>query len=410
MAVTATAERDLDTELTTVAGSLNLLQAQLVDLAAEVIATGCWKVHAKRTPVSYLAWITGLSPDHAATIIELAEQRDQYPLVMAAFRRGELSLDQTVQACRAPAWADGKLAEFATNCTVTQLRKTMRSNVFTGPPGEPDPVAAEPTTRVSFGINRTGRWTINGNFDIADGRRIEAALTERKDDLFTQGNTDATWADALLDCADRSLGSVASSSRRDQYRTWFHVDVTSGAATTTDGWRIPQALHEQLTCDGVIQPVWESDGVPFSVGRAQHIVPHRTRRIIERRDRGCRVPGCTASRFVEVHHIVHWEHGGATDTPNLLSLCSRHHKMHHQGRLGITGNADIEQGVTFTDSSGRVIRPNGRPTPPGVAPPSPEPPYVPAINGRMDWAWFGGWIHPAELQRRRDANRRSAAA
>ena len=123
---------------------------------------------------------------------------------------------------------------------------------------------------------------------------------------------------------------VESPDRRDRYRTWLHINTNSGAATTTDGWRIPQSLARLILCDCDITPVWERDGVPFSVGRSQRIVPDRTRRIIERRDRGCRVPGCTADRFVQVHHIVHCEDGGSTDTPNLICLCPRHHRLHHK--------------------------------------------------------------------------------
>ena len=131
------------------------------------------------------------------------------------------------------------------------------------------------------------------------------------------------------------MDAVPSRDRRDRYRTWFHVDAKTGAMTTTDGWRIPQNLARMCTCDGLGAIVLEHDGLPFSVGRSQYIVPDRTRRIVERRDRGCRVPGCTADRFVEVHHIIHWQDGGPTDTWNLLSLCPRHHRMHHQGLLGI---------------------------------------------------------------------------
>ncbi|MGK0312043.1 MAG: putative restriction endonuclease, partial [Ilumatobacter sp.] len=40
-----------------------------------------------------------------------------------------------------------------------------------------------------------------------------------------------------------------------------------------------------------------------------------------------------------MHHLIHWEHGGGTDTDNLLLVCSKHHRMHHRGRLDITGNA-----------------------------------------------------------------------
>ena len=394
-------EIDIDDEFAALAGSLNLLHASFVHLAARVIDSEEWRQHAMRTPAAYLAWITGTSPERAKTIVALAERRDQYPLLFAAFERGELSLEQVAESVKGPSWADATITDLAEVCTVTKLRKVMRSNLFTGPPDEPEPAASLPETRVSFGVNRHGRWTMRGDFDLADGRRIEAALTERKDALFADGDTEVTWADALLDCMNRSLTATASSSRRDQYRTWVHIDVTSGVATTTDGWRIPQALQEHLTCDGVIQPVWEREGVPFSVGRAQHIVPARTRRIIERRDRGCRVPGCTAGRFVEVHHIVHWEHGGVTDTWNLVSLCRKHHQLHHQGQLGVTGNADTEHGLTFTDWSGRVIGPNGQPSPTDRPPPQPHHPYVPPINGRMDWAWLGGWTHPDTLAQTR---------
>ena len=49
-------------------------------------------------------------------------------------------------------------------------------------------------------------------------------------------------------------------------------------------------VTEVATTD--LAAVVERDGVPFSVGRTRRVVPERTRRVIERRDRGCRVPGC----------------------------------------------------------------------------------------------------------------------
>ena len=287
--------------------------------------------------------------------------------------------------------------DFITISTVTKIRRGMRSNMFDHDPDEPAAEAKPVRDRVSFGVGRDGRWRLNGNLNLDDGRRIEAALTERKDALFADGDENASWADALLDCCERSLDSR---SRRDRYRTWLHLD-TSGDATTTDGWRIPMALREQVLCDGVVQPVWEHDGVPFSVGRSQHIVPDRTRRIIEKRDRGCRVPGCNADRFVEIHHIVHWLNGGATDTPNLLSLCPKHHKMHHRGELGISGDADLFHQVDFVDGKGDRIAGSGRPTQPTGPPPEPEVPYDPPLAGRFDWDWIGlGWVHPNAKKKR----------
>lgn len=83
--------------------------------------------------------------------------------------------------------------------------------------------------------------------------------------------------------------------------------------------------------------------------------------VIEDRDRGCRVPGCDRSRWLHVHHIEHWENGGASDTANLLALCRRHHRWHHLGHLGISGNADDPDGVIFTDHRGYRLNSCGRP-------------------------------------------------
>ena len=101
------------------------------------------------------------------------------------------------------------------------------------------------------------------------------------------------------------------------------------------------------------RPVWETDGKPVSVGRATRTVPHRARVVIENRDRGCRVPGCPRTLWLHIHHLTHWEDGGNTDTNNLIALCAHHHRLHH-GHIGIQGNADHPNGVTFT-YQGRIL-------------------------------------------------------
>ncbi len=132
-------------------------------------------------------------------------------------------------------------------------------------------------------------------------------------------------------------------------------------------------------------PVLLDDGVPVSVGRSQHIVPDRTRRVVEHRDGGCRVPGCTARHFLEVHHIIHWEHDGPTDTWNLICLCAHHHRLHHRGKLGISGNADSPDGVIFTDGSGKKLQMSGaKPKPPGAPPSPPAGRFEHPLGERLD--------------------------
>ena len=392
---------DVEDEIAELAGTLNVVNARLVALVEHALETGEWRGARIHRPAQWLAWRMGLSAAHARQIVAVAERRSSFPRVTDAFGAGELSLDQvSVVVTRAPAWADANVVDFAKAATVHQLQRMMRSEHFEGGEQPADDTSAA-NDRLSTGHRDHGRWRIHGDLANTDGSVIDSAIAEVRDDLFRLGNTDVTNAEALVELARRYLDNLPSKSRRDRYRVWLHLDADA-AVTLTGGWRLPDAIRDQLLCDGVVQPVWERDGVPFSVGRNQHIVPERTRRAVMKRDRGCRVPGCTADRYVEVHHILHWKDGGPTDTSNLLSLCPRHHRLHHRNRLGITGNADENDGVRFTDEHGRLLDTSGRPTQPTGPPPTPSRPYEHPEGTPLDRDWIGlGWVHPEEQHRRR---------
>ncbi len=183
-----------------------------------------------------------------------------------------------------------------------------------------------------------------------------------------------SWADALLGVAHSVLGHTAGGAEvSSRPGVLLHLQAPVDGA---DHWRaevhmgpaLPDTLRRYLLCDADISTVWHTDGHPVQVGRTHRIVPRRIRRLVEHRDGGCRVPGCDSSLWVQVHHIVHWEDHGETVTWNLICLCAHHHRLHHQGRLGITGNADLPDGVVFTAATGMVLRPAGTPT----VPPGPE--------------------------------------
>ncbi|HEY6742682.1 MAG TPA: HNH endonuclease signature motif containing protein [Lapillicoccus sp.] len=201
---------------------------------------------------------------------------------------------------------------------------------------------------------------------------MEQAVREAKDALFTAGRTDASYADGLAEVAARSLAAVdavGSKGRLARYRVYVHLS-TDGAWVGGRG-AIPASLAAKFACDGIVQPVWEVGGVPVSVGRKQRIVPDRARRLVEDRDRGCVFPGCTVTRFLEVHHLDHWKDGGNTDLDRQVCLCPHHHDAHHRGEYTLTGHPTLlgplgqhdEQGaaggsgLVFTTARGLPIRP-----------------------------------------------------
>ena len=127
-----------------------------------------------------------------------------------------------------------------------------------------------------------------------------------------------------------------------------------------------------------------TDGAhPVSVGRTQRTVPERTRRLVLHRDKACRVPWCGARRHLDVHHLDHWVDGGRTDYDRLIALCSRCHRAHHHGELGITGDPLTPDGLVFTDRRGRIITGQPRSVPPTQPPPEPEEPYEHPLGERL---------------------------
>lgn len=86
-----------------------------------------------------------------------------------------------------------------------------------------------------------------------------------------------------------------------------------------------------------------------------------------------------------IHHIVHWGHGGPTDTWNLISLCPAHHRAVHAEQLGITGDADRPGGLKIIDHRKRRI--TGRSAarvPDDTIPPSPAV-YQHPWGTEVDW-------------------------
>jgi hypothetical protein len=332
---------------------------------------------------------------------------------MATFRAGGLSLDQASTVARyTPAEYEASVCELAVNATVPQIVAATRPYGFDVDVTERN---APPARSVSFGTDESDQWRASIRLPADEGAVVEAALKTSRDRLHDTARTAAkarasaegrpttgtdadlgvekiSWADALVGCAHSVLGHDAAGAEiSSRSGVLVHlqapVDGEQWRAEMHTGPALPPAMRRYLTCDADITAVWHRDGHPVQVGRTQRIVPRRTRRLVEHRDGGCRVPGCDSTLWVEVHHITHWEDNGETVTENLICLCSHHHRQHHQDLLGITGDADAPDGVTFTTATGRILEPAGRPTPPVVMP------VVEPYDGPTGETLHKHWVH-----------------
>jgi hypothetical protein len=380
-------EVSVEDRLRSVCGHLNVLHAELVALAAEALETRCWEGFGIRSLGHWLTWKAGLSQAHAAEIERLARASVSHPKVMATFAEGLVSLDQAVVATKAPAYLDSDFAQLAQVCTVSQLRLAVRAARPAPPPPPPlddhDDEVEAGGERVEGWFDDNGRYQLRAELDPDHGRIVDAAVSEARDALFHAGRTKVTWADALVEMAQRSLDATPAE-RRERFRAYWFVDPTDPIpARWIDGLPVPAWLQDLLTCDGTVAPVYTERALPVSVGRSVLDVPDRTRRLVLYRDRKCRVPWCGQRRWLQVHHVHHRVDGGGHDTDKLVALCPGCHRAHHKGHLGITGHADLPDGLTFTDGHGNVIDPAARPIKPTGPPPDPVRPYDHPIGERL---------------------------
>jgi len=94
---------------------------------------------------------------------------------------------------------------------------------------------------------------------------------------------------------------------------------------------ITAATAQRIACDADIVTIITSGGEPLSIGRKQRAWPASMVRAITARDEGCcQFPGCDSTRFLQVHHLVHWAHGGETSVRNGCLLCSDCHRRVHE--------------------------------------------------------------------------------
>lgn len=173
-------------------------------------------------------------------------------------------------------------------------------------------------------------------------------------------------ADAFEHILGRFLAGKGSASAAGAHELVVHIahdalrDVPeSSGASFENGTPVAVETARRLGCDGALLGVVEGDkGEPLAVGRRTRAVPSAIRRALRVRDGGCRFPGCDRSRYTHAHHIKHWADGGETNLDNLVTLCSQHHRLVHEGGYGVRAK---EGEIRFTRPDGRVIPPAGSP-------------------------------------------------
>ena len=222
-----------------------------------------------------------------------------------------------------------------------------------------------------------GAATVTDVRDRADaGRRRDAEvfLTDVPRGTFIRGpSRTVRRADALAWMAERVFEpGDAPALAPDRHEIVVHVEADvlangdAGRCEIEHGTAIAAETARRLCCDAGIVPVVDGpNGEPLSVGRRTRSIPPAVRRALSNRDRGCRFPGCPATRRLHGHHVRHWADGGETSLDTTSSCSAR----------PTTGSCTR---AASTSSASTTVR-SGSPTPTAspFAPHAPERPLHP---------------------------------
>ena len=227
------------------------------------------------------------------------------------------------------------------------------------------------TRGVTLAFTVFGRVEMHGSFDAEGGATVERALDayDRPDptDSVTPPRTlEQRRADALVQICSEALDRrhrQAGSRHVPNVDLVLDADRLGGdagfdptARCEIDGvGPVARVVAERILCNSAIcRVVMRGVSEVLDLGRRQRLPSRALRRALERRDRHCVFPGCDAPlRWCDVHHLVHWAHGGATDLDNCVLLCRRHHVLCHEGGWRLARGPD---GRVVVAERGSMVR------------------------------------------------------
>ena len=358
-------------------GSQRQLDAARLKLHAALDARGATIDKSGHTTKQWLKAEHGMAGSEAGRRVRVANKVCRHlPLVAEAAARGEITFEHcrvfadvltprvhdVVVGLQAEllALADGALFDE----WVQQVGELIN---LADPDGGHDP--SPERNRVSLADGLDGELCFKGNLVDDAAAVVRHALNAKADELFHRAERDCDATDGELVMPTR--GQLLAQALVELCRAGLTAEKKGAApaadvtlvidasepttARTPDGVRLADGTTRLLCCDPIWHPL-----VRDHKGKALHLAsPGRfatpdQRRAAMVRDGGCVFPGCDVPpSWVDLHHVLHWEHGGPTELANLASLCRHHHGVTH--RTGWSMTASEGEWFTWTTPGGRTL-------------------------------------------------------
>lgn len=370
---------ELEAEITELAGHFNAAEHRWLTLIAEFDRRNGWSDRGCRSCAHWLNFQCGVSLGAARERVRVAHALEGLPKISAAMARGALSYSKVRAMTRiAGPEIEDYLLSIALHGTAEHVESLVQKFRRAKEAEELSREARQHAGRsVTYLWDHDGSLVLKARLPAEQGALLLKALDAACEEIPTphvpagtpaynrpsepdeRPSYAARRADACAALAQTFLKQGAQAMNGgEKHQIVVHVDEatlrdsTAGQCELEDGPSLPAETVRRFACDcSVVMLVENEKGEPLNVGRKTRSIPPALRRALNARDRGCRFPGCTHTRYVDAHHVHHWAHGGETKPSNLVTLCSFHHRKVHEGGVVIQ---------TLDDGAFRFTRPDGR--------------------------------------------------
>jgi len=333
----------------------------------------------------WLNWKCGIDLGAAREKVRVARALELLPEINAAMAEGRISYAKVRAMTRvAEAGNESYLLNIALHGTASHVEDVVRSYRRALDAAELTREAVQQRDQsLWWHTEPDGSMVVRGRLPAEVGALFVRALQAALDSLPIPENVSAeTFSDsedlhrsrtrrveALAVMAESFLATGPKDlSGADRHQIVVHVDAETfqqrcaGRCELEQGPSIAAETARRLACDASVVRMLENEtGEPLDVGRKTRTISPGIRRALQARDHGCRFPGCSFKRYVDGHHVRHWADGGETKLSNLVTLCRFHHRLVHEGQVGIQ---------ILDDGAFRFVKANGQtfdsPMPPAV--------------------------------------------
>jgi hypothetical protein len=337
--------------------------------------------------VTMKSWLRGhlrMAGADAKAVVAAGRRLEQLPALAGSFAAGHVTprhVQLVTEAITPPRVAkaaeigidlgetDRILTELATATAPEDTVKGVREWVAGIDPDGTLRDAADVRRRFTMVVGPNGRWCLRGELDAAGGEHLHAALAASMNGDRPAGDLRShseRQGDALVALSRAALDAGTLPEVRGERP---HVRVTidlqalcaergaPGFGSLGSAGPITPETARRLACDAsVVRVITGPSGLPLDVGRAQRTVTAAIRRAVELRDGHCVFAGCDAPpEWCEVHHVIHWAHGGPTSCDNGALLCERHHTSCHEGGFTIRRDPGTGRWHTYRPDGTEVL-------------------------------------------------------